>query len=112
MVRLWNTPSMDNADAALLAVALIFMAVLTRTNALKAQDRVIRLEERLRYQRVLPADLARRTEQLNEAQIIALRFAPDEELPALVEQTLSGKLKTPKEIKQSVVNWRADEFRV
>jgi hypothetical protein len=83
-----------------------------RINPLKAQDRLIRLEEQLRYQRVLSADLAAQASTLPVGKIVALRFAPDEELPGLVTQVLDGKLNTSKEIKQAIKNWRGDYFRV
>ena len=80
--------------------------------ALKSQDRVIRLEERLRYKEVLDADLAKRASELPASQIISLRFAPDEELAGLVSQVLDGKLNSSKEIKMAIKNWRADDHRV
>lgn len=110
--RLIANPGWDSAEFALLAVGLLVMGFLTRVNALKAQDRTIRFEERLRYQQVLSADLAKAAESLRTGQIVALRFAPDAELPGLVSQVLSGKLKSQKEIKQSILNWRADHDRV
>ena len=112
-VRLWNHPDWDSAEALLLAVALIILGFLSRVNALKAQDRIIRLEERLRYQRVLPPELAARAcSELNEGQSIALRFASDDELPELSRQVLAGKLEKPAEIKKAIKNWRGDYFRV
>ena len=97
----------------LLLMAVLFFAALflVRLYPLKAQDRIIRLEERLRLQTVLPAPLARRIPELTEAQLIALRFASDSELPALVEKALAAKMPA-KEIKKSIVTWRADTFRV
>jgi hypothetical protein len=75
------------------------------------QDRVIRLEERLRYTQLLtPADLAR-THALTLHQIVALRFASDAELPALLNRTLSENL-APKQIKQSIQSWRPDHTRI
>ena len=89
------------------------MAVLgSRVMALRAQDRVIRLEERLRLAQVLPAELQPRIEELTMRQIIGLRFASDGELPQLVRKVLDGAAKTEKEIKQAVTNWRADHERV
>lgn len=95
----------------LLSFALILMALASRAQALKAQDRVIRLEERLRYKEVLAADLAQKAINLPTGKIIALRFAPDEELTDLVTQVLGGKLNTAKEIKLAVKNWRGDYLR-
>jgi len=82
-----------------------------RLYPLKVQDRVIRLEERLRMERLLPDTLKSRIPELTAGQIVALRFASDAELPALVEKALNGKME-PKAIKQSIQNWRADYFRV
>lgn len=110
---LWSTPSWQAANGLLLAAGLIVMAFLTRINALKAQDRVIRLEEHLRYDRVLPAELAARAKQgLTEGQIVALRFASDGELADLVQKVLGGSLATQKDIKAAVKSWRGDYFRV
>jgi hypothetical protein len=91
---------------------LFFLAVfLIRTNALRVQDRLIRLEERLRLQALLSADLSSRIIELTESQLIALRFASDSEVPALVSKVLAQKMQ-PKDIKQAIVTWRADTFRV
>lgn len=97
----------------LLLFAILFFAALflVRSYPIKAQDRIIRLEERLRLQSVLSAALAQRIPELTEAQLIALRFAPDSELPALVEKALAGKMPAG-EIKKAIVAWRADTFRV
>ena len=97
----------------LLLTAILFLAAvfLVRSYPLKAQDRIIRLEERLRLQTVLSGALARRIPELTEAQLIALRFAPDSELPALVEMALAAKMPA-REIKKAIVAWRADTFRV
>jgi hypothetical protein len=91
--------------------ALALLALYVRTNALKAQDRVIRLEETLRY-RALSAALAEQCATLAPEQIIALRFAGDDELEELASATLAGKFAKPKEIKQAIKNWRADTMRV
>ena len=80
--------------------------------ALKAQDRVIRLEERLRHQELLTDELLAKSAALTPGQIIALRFASDAELPGLVERTLNGEFAKNKEIKNAVKNWRADYHRV
>jgi len=96
----------------LLSVALILLALVSRMQALKAQDRVIRLEERLRYREVLSPELAARASELPVSKIIALRFASDGELSDLVTQVLDGKLNTTKEIKMAVKSWRADNHRV
>jgi uncharacterized coiled-coil protein SlyX len=91
---------------------LFFVAVfLLRVNPLRAQDRVIRLEERLRFQAQLPAQLNARFGELTESQVVALRFASDAELAALVERVLTTKTP-PGDIKKAIVTWRADTFRV
>jgi Family of unknown function (DUF6526) len=97
----------------LLLVGLLFplAAFLLRTNALRVQDRLIRLEERLRMEALLSADLSTRVGELTESQLIALRFASDNELPALVAKVLAAKMQS-KDIKQAIVTWRADTFRV
>jgi hypothetical protein len=95
----------------LLALAAAVVAPLIRINPLKAQDRVIRLEERMRLASVLNEPLKSRIGELTEAQLIALRFCPDAELPGLVANAIQSKL-SGRDIKKSIVHWRADEFRV
>lgn len=111
-VRLYQEPNWDRAENLLMALAFLALSIAARLQALKAQDRVIRLEERLRYREILPADLAAQAANLPIGKILALRFASDEELPELARKSLSGELKTPKEIKQSIKNWRGDYLRV
>ena len=97
----------------LLLIAILFpvAAALTRLNPLRVQDRLIRLEEWLRLEALLSPELGARLDELTESQLIALRFASDEEVPALVAKVLAAKMQ-PKEIKQAIVTWRADTFRV
>jgi hypothetical protein len=79
---------------------------------LRAQDRIIRLEEKTRLERLLPADLRSRVSDLTSSQLIALRFAPDDEVPELTRRALSGDLKDQSDIKRAIKNWRADHLRV
>ncbi len=94
-----------------LAVALIIVAVFTRLFALKAQDRVIRLEEQLRIQALLPDALKTNAGRLTMGQIVALRFASDEELAELTQDALDHNT-SPNALKQAVKNWRPDYNRV
>src|ERR1039458_1779997 len=93
------------------SLALIVLATSSRVMALKAQDRLICLEERLRFTALLPADLLARSKALTEDQLIGLRFASDDELPALVKRALDESL-TRDQIKKSINSWRPDYFRV
>ena len=95
----------------LLSVVLILMALASRLMALTVQNRVIRLEERLRYAKVLSPEQNEQAKALSLGQIIALRFASDEELPGLVERTLKGEFTKPDDIKKAVNNWQADWLR-
>ena len=109
--RVYKSPGVSSVWLVLLSAALLVMAFKVRTYALKVQDRVIRLEERLRMSALLPEPLRSRIGQLTEGQIVALRFASDAEVPALVEKALAGNLKNS-EIKKAIVGWRPDYFRV
>jgi predicted lysophospholipase L1 biosynthesis ABC-type transport system permease subunit len=95
----------------IMSLALFVLGGLARDNALRVQDRVIRLEESLRYQRLLAPELLAASQSLTLKQILALRFASDAELPVLIQRTLSENLE-PKAIKQAITNWRADNLRV
>ena len=112
IAQLWRFPDLDHLIWLVMSFGFMVILLLTRTNALQVQNRVIRLEEQLRYARVLPADLASKAGALAVGQIVALRFASDEELPALVQQTLDGKFAKGDDIKRAVKNWRADDLRV
>jgi hypothetical protein len=96
----------------LLSLALIILFFSSRLFALKVQDRVIRLEERLRYERLLAADLKPRIGEFSIDQLISLRFASDAELPGLARKVLDERLTDRKAIKQLVKNWKADNLRV
>jgi hypothetical protein len=105
---LWST---DGAIWVLTSVAILVGFLFARLFALSVQDRVIRLEERQRCARLLPADLQARIVEFEPGQLVALRFASDGELPALARKVLDEKLKDRKAIKQLVKSWRADYLR-
>ena len=106
------TSNHDNRYSASLLVlstiVLMLIGFYTRTFALIAQDRVIKAEENLRYYLLTGKTL---DAKLKVRQIIGLRFASDEEFPALVEKALKEKL-SEKDIKKSIINWRPDHYRV
>jgi hypothetical protein len=111
VTRYFNSSSEEGIAALIDAIAflcLFLLGVMVRTYALKVQDRAIRAEEALRHYILTgkPVDKA-----LKLGQIIALRFASDEELPGLASRAVSEGL-TPKQIKQSITHWRADHRRV
>jgi hypothetical protein len=104
----------DNIHAFLLialAAALLTLVFKTRLYSLKVQDRIIRLEERLRLTQLLSEPLRSRIPELTEGQLCGLRFASDAEVPKLVERALNEKLAR-KDIKKAIQNWRPDYWRV
>ena len=114
LYTIWRSiqrPSLDTVWAVVLAAGLVGTATVARLMALTVQDRVIRLEMRIRLNEVLPSDLHSRIGELTPAQLIGLRFASDAELPELVRRVLGGSLKTTKEIKKVVRNWQGDYLR-
>ena len=109
--RAATRPSWDTAIAAAMGVALAVMFLLARIFALTVQDRVIRLEMRLRLRELLPADLQPRIGEFTRDQLVALRFAGDRELPALARRVLDERLQDRKAIKLLVQDWQADHLR-
>jgi hypothetical protein len=110
-VHAWPRYAHSHLWSIVMAIVFFVMAGIARGGAIKVQDRVIRLEERLRLATLLPAEERSHIDELSVEQLIALRFASDAELPALVRKTLTQNLE-PKAIKQSIVNWRPDYHRV
>ncbi|HMJ84944.1 MAG TPA: DUF6526 family protein [Vicinamibacterales bacterium] len=109
--RAWRNPSEGTLFIVVVATALLTLAFLSRSQAVTVQDRVIRLEMRLRLRQILPPELQTRVQDLTHRQLVALRFASDAELPVLVREILDGKLTTGKEIKLRVKNWQGDWLR-
>jgi hypothetical protein len=108
----WQHPGLLTAWAIAMAVALILVTFFARFFALKAQDRVIRLEERLRLRELLPASRHAEIATFSTDQLIGLRFASDEELPALAASVLRDNIQDRTAIKKMVKSWRADDCRV
>jgi Family of unknown function (DUF6526) len=116
MYRLcWGLPGVplfDRILAVAMALAFMLIALYARTFPLKVQDRLIRLEETQRLERLLPPDLRARAGELRTGQLVALRFASDAELADLTRAVLDEKIVTQNEIKKRIRSWRADHFRM
>ena len=111
LVSLWGSPTLAVAWSVVVAIALFMTAILSRVQANVVQDRVIRLEMRLRLRDILPADLKPRINDLTPRQLVSLRFASDAELPELIREVLAGKLDTQKAIKTRIRDWQGDFLR-
>jgi hypothetical protein len=109
--RLARHFSAESVISLLVAAALILVAFYSRVFALTVQDRVIRLEMRLRMQQVLPPDLRGRIPDFTVGQLVALRFASDGELPELARKVLDEKLTDRKAIKKLIRDWQPDLLR-
>jgi hypothetical protein len=102
----------DTAFRFLLVLAVSLLAWYARMFPLRAQDRIIRLETQLRLARTLPPDLAARVPELRTGQLIALRFASDDELPELARRCLAGELRRRDEVKRQIRSWVPDHQRL
>jgi uncharacterized membrane protein len=111
IVNVVHHPSSEAEILTGLAFLLVVLALKARAYALKVQDRVIRLEERLRLASLLDTANCGRITELTEAQLIALRFASDAEAPVLAARALNENLDR-KGIKAAIQQWRGDYFRV
>lgn len=114
LLQLWmayRRPGIWSLWNAIVACALVALAVAARMMVLRVQDRLIRLEERLRLQQILPDDLRGRVGELRTRQLIALRFCDDTEAPDLCRAVFDGEVKEPDEIKRRIKSWKPDTLR-
>ena len=111
LVHHWGDAPITSAWFVVLSVAVFIPFFKLRTYPLKVQDRVIRIEERLRLQALAPAAWHAQIYRLTEDQLIGLRFAADDEVVELAKQALEGNLSR-KQIKERIKNWRADNWRI
>ena len=112
IVKLVKDPSGRQAWQVVVWAAILAFTFMARSMALSAQNRVIRLEERLRLATVLPPDQRGRINDLTTRQLIGLRYASDEEVAELTQRCLAGELRGSEDVKKAVKNWRADHLRV
>jgi hypothetical protein len=112
IVQLVRAPGLGTIGGLLIALIFLVLTWYIRIFPLVVQDRVIRLEERLRLARLLPADLQPHIEKLSVGQLAALRFASDAEVPALVRKVIAEQLTSRQAIKELIKEWRPDHLRV
>jgi len=103
--------SVFSAWLLIVSIAVFIPFAKLRTYPLKVQDRVIRLEERIRLQALAPAEWHAQIYRLTEDQLIGLRFAADDEVVELAKQALEKNLSR-KQIKERIQSWRADDWRI
>lgn len=111
IVHLFIRPDLHSVVLVVVAIAMSAVIFKVRLYPIKVQDRIIRLEERLRLATLIDPALRPRIAEFTESQLIALRFASDAELPALAARALNEKLAAP-EIKKAIQQWRPDNWRV
>jgi hypothetical protein len=111
IVHLVRSPGWHSAWVVIAMIALLLAIFKIRLYSLKVQDRVIRLEERVRLATLIDPTLRSRIGEITESQLVALRFASDAELPGLAARALNEKLRNA-DIKKAIVHWRPDHFRV
>jgi hypothetical protein len=109
--RLFRNATIETFLNVLMAVAFLILWWFVRRMSLTVQDRVIRLEMRLRLRDVLPASMHADIPRLTRSQLVALRFAGDQELPDLVREVIAGTLSSPKAIKMKIRDWQEDYLR-
>jgi hypothetical protein len=108
---LFRHPGIGGAWLLLLSITFLVLAARLRSWATHLQDRVIRVEERIRLAAILPEPLRARIAELSDSQIVGLRFASDAELPALFQRALDERLSRT-DIKKAIIDWRPDYSRV
>jgi hypothetical protein len=111
-LNLFGAPSFRTVSGVLTAAALIVLAFYARVFALKAQDRAIRLEMRLRMKELLPPAQQQRINEFTPRQLVAMRFASDAELPDLSAKVLADNVQDSKTIKRMIKDWQGDYLRV
>lgn len=111
IVQLVRSPSWSTVIGSAVALALLGLFYYAREFALTVQDRVIRLEMRLRLRELLPADLKERVQELSRDQLVALRFASNAELPDLVREVLTNDIRRRDDIKRRIKKWEPDDLR-
>ena len=109
---LFRRPVLVNVWAVIFAIALVGLAWRVRSFPLRIQDRLIRLEETLRLQRVLPEELRGRIGELSTRELIALRFCTDDELPQHVRAIYAGEYRGGENVKSRIKTWRPDPHRI
>lgn len=107
-----DEPARDSGWALVLAIGLMLFGFSARSMAVIVQNRLIRLEERLRLSTLMPPEERHRIEELRTGQLVGLRFASDAEVVDLARRCLSGELKTSGDVKKSIRDWRPDHLRV
>ena len=111
VAHLVRRPTLWNGWLVVLSIGLVAGLVASRTSALMVQNRLIGLEMRLRLAATLSPEMRARIPELRLRQLIALRFAGDQELPGLVERCLHGELATADAVKRAIRDWRPDLVR-
>jgi len=111
-VMMVREPSLGAMMPVLFGVGVIISTFFARLFPLGVQDRVIRLEERLRLERVLPEEMHGRIAEISTTHLVALRFASDDELTDLTNRVLAGDFADRKSVKEAIKNWRADHQRI
>jgi len=111
VIRFYRLRTIGSAWGIVLSIGLLTLAFAARAMALAVQDRVIRLEMRLRLREILPSELQPRIPELTREQLVALRFASDAEMAALVRDVLAGTATTNRAIKERVRDWQGDYLR-